>query len=570
METRSNSFSDRSISFSFLRTIALAAFFVLTISANAQTKNTSVYFNADKSNLDEKAIKELDALLHFVSAHPGGKLVVSGHTDSDANEAYNQSLSLRRVNSVIGYLKSHTTGKLPEIERSALGESKPVTANSTDDEKALNRRVEISYIYTEEVIPVVKEEVKKGNIEDLYALLLPEFDEHCIDNSRDTFLVCEKGTILNIPADAFHRATKGCVKISIREALTKSDMVLQNLSTKGSEGILISGGMFEIKASDDDGELHLKSEKKIGALMPTDNVLENAGTYYGSRDTSHQHNLSWNSPGLPLSKGATLPFRYWTDCWNGGTTPALAQCERCGFFCRLGRISDGFKGITDSKTHARNKEFRQCQKELRKKKKRTSPTQNNQYCSNIYLQLQSNGITPDSVLFMSMYGQYMKDKGLKTISETIESLKKDEEERQKVLIQQMKERYRQDSIRQVGYNAIGIGQFGFINCDYFPRERAGAPLTTVNTDLPFGQDVDCKMIFTEINSIMYAYQDGNKNFCFNNVPKREKVWIMALKYDGEQAWFFMEEMEIGDPVPPIRLEKVTLDEIRKRMKQMDL
>jgi hypothetical protein len=29
-------------------------------------------------------------------------------------------------------------------------------------------------------------------------------------------------------------------------------------------------------------------------------------------------------------------------------------------------------------------------------------------------------------------------------------------------------------------------------------------------------------------------------------------------------------MKIGDPAPPIRLEKVTLDEIRKRMKQVDL
>jgi hypothetical protein len=568
METHPKFLSDRFCSFSFVgKTILLAAFFVLGITVNAQIKSSSVYFDTDKSNLNENATRELDSLLLFISRHSGGKLIISAHTDSDADEKYNKALSQRRLNTVINYLEANTYEKLFISEHSAMGESKPVTSNATDSEKALNRRVEIKYIYTEPI----KEEVKKGNIEDLYALLLPEFDEHCIDNSRDTLLVCAKGTILSIPANAFHRETKGCVKISIREALTKSDMVLQNLSTKGSEGILISGGMFEIKASDDDGELRLKSNKTVGALLPTDNVLENAGTYYGSRDTSHQHNLNWNSPGLPLSKGATLPLSYWTNCWKGGATPALSQCDRCRFFCRLGRIGDGFKGITDSKTHARNKEFRQCQKKLRKKKKnRNVQPQNNQYCSSIYLQLQSNGITPDSVMFMSMYGKYMKDRGLKTISETIESLKKDEEARQKLLMQQMMERRREDSIRQIGYNAVGIGQFGFINCDYFPRERANAPLTTVNTDLAYGQDVDCKMIFTEINSIMYSYQDGNKNFCFNNVPKREKVWIMALKYDGEQAWFFIEEMKIGDPAPPIRLEKVTLDEIRKRMKQVDL
>ena len=553
----------------FIRTTLVVLVIQCAFGITSFAQNTVVYFKSDQSNLDEKSKSELEVLLQFISAHPNGKLTISGHTDGDASDAYNQSLSDRRVNAVITYLNAHSKDKLPEIERSAFGESKPVASNSSEKEKALNRRVEISYNYAE-TGPVTKETPKKGNIEDLYALLLPEFDKHCIDNSRDTLLTCTKGTILKIPADAFTSSTKGCVTISVREALTKSDILLQNLSTKGTEGILISGGMIEIKAFDDEGELFLKDDKKVATFFPTDDVLEDAGTYYGTRDTTNQRNMNWSSnyKNSSYAAGFTLPYEYWIKCWQ--VVNEVPSCEKCGFFCRLGRIDDAFKGTTNSVTHNSNREFRKCQRMIRRMKKQTV-TERTDYCTTVYNNLSKLGSPPDSVFFLNFYAKFMKENGYTTVAETIAALKKIEEERQKAYMEQLKEMQRKDSIRKAGYNAIGISGFGFINCDYFPRTAKNARLINTSTNLTYSSDVDCKLIFTDIRSVMYSYRDGNNQFCFNNVPDGEKVWLMALKYDeNDQAYLFLEKMKIGDPVPPVVFKQLSVEQIKTRMKEVDL
>ncbi len=568
METNSNQFSYRSTINSFTRKLFLFVFIGYgLITTTAFGQNTSIYFKSDKSNLDEKATANLDAILKFISKHPGGQLIISGHTDSDADERYNNELSQKRVNSVIAYLKSHANEKLPEIDRSALGESKPVSSNATEAEKAFNRRVEISYIYVDQ--PVAKEELKKGDIKDLYALLLPEFDEHCIDNTRDTFLVCAKGTILSIPADAFTRTTAGCVNISVREALSKSDMLLQNLNTQGDQGLLISGGMLEIKASDDKGELILKRDKKLIGLLPTDNVLENANAYYGTRDNTHQQNINWHLPKGTLQNTAILPFDYWMSCWQSTVSNNL-YCERCNIFCRIGRIDEGIAGITDSATHISNKEFRNCQYERRHGRANKKTTYFPPYCYQVTSQLQSLGIIPDSAYFMNIYGKFMKENGIKTIAEAIESLNKNEKEREKINREMTKEFMRKDSIRRVGYNAIGIAEFGNINFDYFLDKKDIDQLMKVKTDLPYDQDVDCKLIFTEINSIMYGYSSEDKIFYFDGIPIGETVWLMALKFDGRQPYLFLKQMKTGEPVPPIVFEALSIEQIKEKMKSVDL
>lgn len=69
-------------------------------------------------------------------------VMVKGHTDSVGSDAYNDTLSLRRAESVAAYL---VTQGVPaeKVKTAGLGEGQPLGDNATDEGRAQNRRVEI-------------------------------------------------------------------------------------------------------------------------------------------------------------------------------------------------------------------------------------------------------------------------------------------------------------------------------------------------------------------------------------------------------------------------------------------
>lgn len=84
--------------------------------------------------------------LYRVSAnlrqYPNSTIQVVGHTDSDGDAAYNQTLSERRASAVSSIL---IDGGVPasRIRSIGRGETQPVASNLNAAGKALNRRVEI-------------------------------------------------------------------------------------------------------------------------------------------------------------------------------------------------------------------------------------------------------------------------------------------------------------------------------------------------------------------------------------------------------------------------------------------
>ena len=71
------------------------------------------------------------------------KITLKGHTDSTNTEAYNLALSLRRAQAVMAWLVEHGLDA-SRLEAKGYGEFRPVADNSTEEGRALNRRVEIT------------------------------------------------------------------------------------------------------------------------------------------------------------------------------------------------------------------------------------------------------------------------------------------------------------------------------------------------------------------------------------------------------------------------------------------
>ena len=99
--------------------------------------------NSDKIRPESEAL--LNELLGLIQQNPKLKLEFSGHTDSDGDEAVNLSLSQKRAEAVLAWLKNRNA-PVDKHKAKGYGESKPIASNKTKEGKELNRRVEIKVI----------------------------------------------------------------------------------------------------------------------------------------------------------------------------------------------------------------------------------------------------------------------------------------------------------------------------------------------------------------------------------------------------------------------------------------
>ena len=96
--------------------------------------------NSDKIKPESYGIlKEISSILKESGEI---KVMIVGYTDSDGDETKNLELSQRRAQSVKNALVSDFGVKSEILETSGKGESEPVSSNSNNLNKALNRRVE--------------------------------------------------------------------------------------------------------------------------------------------------------------------------------------------------------------------------------------------------------------------------------------------------------------------------------------------------------------------------------------------------------------------------------------------
>jgi len=86
-----------------------------------------------------------------MKAHGDIDLVLEGHTDAIGTDAYNDDLSLRRVEAVKAKLTEVYGIPGNRISTVGYGESRPVADNSTDEGRAQNRRVVGQLSFTEVV-----------------------------------------------------------------------------------------------------------------------------------------------------------------------------------------------------------------------------------------------------------------------------------------------------------------------------------------------------------------------------------------------------------------------------------
>ncbi len=110
--------------------------------AGAVPGSRVVYFDFDSSELKPEGQALVDAWGVFLSANPGVKVRLEGHTDERGTREYNVALGERRANTVQQALAARGVGAR-QITQSSFGEERPVALGHEEAAWSQNRRVEI-------------------------------------------------------------------------------------------------------------------------------------------------------------------------------------------------------------------------------------------------------------------------------------------------------------------------------------------------------------------------------------------------------------------------------------------
>jgi OOP family OmpA-OmpF porin len=103
-------------------------------------KNIQFEFNSGILKTD--AYPALDKAAAEMKKDPSVKFVLNGNSSAEGSDEHNMSLSVERANAVKTYLVN-TGVNGSNLDVKGYGESKPISPNTTEEGRVLNRRVEI-------------------------------------------------------------------------------------------------------------------------------------------------------------------------------------------------------------------------------------------------------------------------------------------------------------------------------------------------------------------------------------------------------------------------------------------
>ena len=102
-----------------------------------------IFFDTDKDVVKPESKPTLDEISKLMKSNPSLKVHVVGHSDNQGKPDYNLDLSRRRAASVVRELTSKYAIAADRLDSFGCGLYSPLAANTTEDGRAKNRRVEL-------------------------------------------------------------------------------------------------------------------------------------------------------------------------------------------------------------------------------------------------------------------------------------------------------------------------------------------------------------------------------------------------------------------------------------------
>jgi outer membrane protein OmpA-like peptidoglycan-associated protein len=104
----------------------------------------NVTFRTASADLNAQFDKVLDGVALVAKKYDKTIIEVAGHTDNVGGNDYNRQLSQRRATAVAQYLETRGVSQ-QRVITAAGGEEHPIASNATEQGRAANRRVEVTF-----------------------------------------------------------------------------------------------------------------------------------------------------------------------------------------------------------------------------------------------------------------------------------------------------------------------------------------------------------------------------------------------------------------------------------------
>lgn len=279
-------------------------FFILsTFSYLSFAQNDMLYFEKDSYELNAESIAKLDEVIVYLHEDKNmGEIALIGHTDTDADEKYNSKLALNRAHAVKDYLSERKIYN--RFHLLSKGEFNPVNENSGEEQKRVNRRVEVVLNYQLNNYALSKFEQERQ-----------EFKISPYDSSS---IITKYGTKINFGQDIFDSVLPHLsIRIHVQEFYDKANFVLANLTTETVDNKrLESKGMINIQAIQNGDTLKLKKGESFDILFPDREIGDEMQLFEG---LEHDDEISWDQTTFRPSR-SFLGSGWSTRYYKGGDT----------------------------------------------------------------------------------------------------------------------------------------------------------------------------------------------------------------------------------------------------------
>ncbi|MBS3954894.1 MAG: OmpA family protein [Methylomicrobium sp.] len=116
------------------------------------TMPDNITFGFDSAQLTPQAFTALDSVANVLNQYPESRISVTGHADDKGSESYNLKLSDQRASSVSNYLTQRGVA-YTRITQQGMGKSMPKVPNTSEENRAINRRVELAIVANQTPAP---------------------------------------------------------------------------------------------------------------------------------------------------------------------------------------------------------------------------------------------------------------------------------------------------------------------------------------------------------------------------------------------------------------------------------
>lgn len=109
-------------------------------------------FPSGKATIEPQYFSLLTKVQQAIRKFSNISIIIEGHTDSIGDDRYNENLSYERALAIKQYLMANMGLDESRITAVGYGESRPIASNETEEGRAQNRRIDIIFVLSDEIL----------------------------------------------------------------------------------------------------------------------------------------------------------------------------------------------------------------------------------------------------------------------------------------------------------------------------------------------------------------------------------------------------------------------------------